>query len=809
MFSVASLSDRCGEQPGSPPLILDPFASSPLSTVRGSTSVGCSKHPQISFGVGDSITTVGRDNRLSNCDGDGCARPRLFPPTLSGHTNEDGEPRINNGAMTTEQRMPREIVLSQQVRTPDAEKVQSKSQELRTPAAEGVDSAGESHIKRPRHDERAEGSTPCSNSSEVSSDPSQSVPGEIPVEHCSSSRQTSLLPMPSKSESEPAWKGRDESSTERSSGRLRRIERQDYAKLHKVGMTASTDEHGYFVVEFALANLAASGYDRTAIQSAILTEVLQLESYGVFAPVDARSLSVEALKAAIPTVMLVTEKTAPDGTFIKLKARLVVKGYLDKGDDNHGKTESPTVSQEVVMLVLNVAVSLDYNIDVFDVRAAFLEAELERQNVLVLIDKDLANLLVTRDPRMEAGRLESGDMVVRLRRALYGLKEAPRRWYETLTAFLHDMGFSRSRFDDCLFIRECKEGMHYVLVHVDDMLSTGPKSSMEEFRNGLKKRFKEVTETLNQDRFNYLGMTVRRLRQQGVIELSQIKYIESVKAKLQLGESDLASTPWNGSLFDVDDAALPLEPLVAATFASTLMLMLYVTKTRPDIRCGIIALTTRMQHPTLKDFAVLIQLGKYLNATKNLSLRITASDMVLFGAADASFGVHVDKKSHTGLLLWLGNNNAPIMTSSKKQSLVTRSSAEAELVALDALVYEVTWMRLLLEEMGFKQNGPTTLHQDNEACKKLAEDGKPGQRSRSVEIKYFWVRQQIERGLVKLVSVRTDKMLADGFTKPLTGSDFHRWRDLILNLVNNRVDSGGCLRHALGIFPLSPQTREV
>ena len=111
--------------------------------------------------------------------------------------------------------------------------------------------------------------------------------------------------------------------------------------------------------------------------------------------------------------------------------------------------------------------------------------------------------------------------------------------------------------------------------------------------------------------------------------------------------------------------------------------------------------------------------------------------------------------------------------------------------------------------MGFKQNGPTTLHQDNEACKKLAEDGKPGQRSRSVEIKYFWVRQQIERGLVKLVSVRTDKMLADGFTKPLTGSDFHRWRDLILNLVNNRVDSGGCLRHALGIFPLSPQTREV
>ena len=294
-----------------------------------------------------------------------------------------------------------------------------------------------------------------------------------------------------------------------------------------------------------------------------------------------------------------------------------------------------------------------------------------------------------------------------------------------------------------------------------------------------------MTETLNQDRFNYLGMTVRRFRQQRAIELTQIKYIDSVRAKLQLGDNELATTPWNENLFDIDESALPLESTIAAAFASVLMLMLYVTKTRPDIRCGVIALTTRMQHPTLDDLAKLVQMGKYLYATKNLPLRITASNMILVGAADASFGVHVDKKSHTGLLLWLGNSNAPIMTSSKKQSLVTRSSAEAELVALDALVYEVIWIRLILEEMGFKQSDPTTLHQDNEAAKKLAEDGKPGPRSRSVDIKYFWVRQQIDRRLVKLVSVRTDKMLADGFTKALTGSDFHRWRDKILNLVNS------------------------
>ena len=737
VLAVAPRSNHSGKGPqGSPAVILDPFADGPFAAARGADhSVGrSSKHPRLGLKSGD---TAGNGvNEAKGSEEVGITTESSNAPAVLGNHSIEAK----TGAETVR-------TTGDGVRMQDGAMTKdsgSTSPGLLSqqgwgplPDAEGVE-GGESQV-----------------SGEVNS----SLGGS-----------------------------RCNTVSSSSAARPQRIgTKPDYARLNKVGTTGTA----MLASEFALASWAASGLDRAAVEAAVQTEVNQLIGYKVFEAVNAKSMSREDLRQALATVMLLTEKIAADGKFLKVKGRFVIKGFLDSRD-NIGPIDSPTVSQDVVMLTLNIAASFNFDTDVFDIRAAFLEADLGDEMVLALIDKDLADMLVLQMPELESGRLPDGNMVVRLRRALYGLKEAPRRWYDTLAASLRDMGFSKSKHDECLFMKRCKEGMHYVLVHVDDMLSTGPKSSMVKLREGLKRRFRAVTETLNQDRFNYLGMTVERHRKQGVIELTQVKYIDNVIARLLLEANDVSPTPADANLFVVDESSEPLGRDLAPIFTSVVMLMLYITKTRPDIKCAVVFLTTRLTKSTAEDWDKMMRIGKYLNGSRDLPLRITASDMILVGAADASFAVHTDMKSHTGMILWLGNGfNAPIVTSSKKQSLTTRSSTEAELVALDTAAHDAVWVRQLLEEMGFRQKNSTTIQQDNKSCILLANRGHRGRNTRAVEIKYFWISEQVERGSVKLEYIETDKMLADGFTKALTGSAFRRWRNWILNLEVERSDTQG------------------
>lgn len=490
-------------------------------------------------------------------------------------------------------------------------------------------------------------------------------------------------------------------------------------------------------------------------------------------PVNPNSLSQEQRKA-LPSVMLVLDKYAPDGTFVKKKARFVVKGFMEIWND---KATSPTVTHEVIMLGLNAAASLNYDIDIFDVKAAFLEADLNR-NVLVQIDGSLAKYLIERQPALNLGLLPTGALIVKLKKALYGLRDAPKLWYEKLRSVLISIGFSCSPNDNGLFVRKTNQGTHYVLVHVDDILSTGPPQSMNELRKGLVSAFKEVKQQRNPEEFNYLGMLLRRDRARRTISINQRGYIEDIIDRLQIhGASTL---PHNEDILGEDQSPLLSEEL-KSTFISVTMSMMYVARTRLDILRTLSYLTTRLVAPTQKDWAKMVKVGEYLNGTKDMAVVVRASNMVLCGASDASFAVHKDRKSHTGGVLWLGDHNYPIHASSKKQTLVTTSSTESELVAAGAVAKNLVWIRKILHEMGLDQKDPTALHQDNRACIILANRGS-SKLSRSVDIKYFWLSEKIEEGVIALLKVRTDENVADGLTKPLFGEAFLKWRAMVLNL---------------------------
>ena len=163
---------------------------------------------------------------------------------------------------------------------------------------------------------------------------------------------------------------------------------------------------------------------------------------------------------------------------------------------------------------------------------------------------------------------------------------------------------------------------------------------------------------------------------------------------------------------------------------------------------------------------------EYLNGTKELMLRLWADDLrVVKWYVDASFTVHPDYRSHTGAAMTLGEG--AVIGLSKKQKLNTRSSTEAELVGADDAATMILWTGLFMEEQGYplKKN---ILYQDNKSAILLETNGRrsAGKRSRALNVRYFFLTDQVEKENISIEYCPTDEMWADYMTKPLQGEKF-------------------------------------
>ena len=156
--------------------------------------------------------------------------------------------------------------------------------------------------------------------------------------------------------------------------------------------------------------------------------------------------------------------------------------------------------------------------------------------------------------------------------------------------------------------------------------------------------------------------------------------------------------------------------------------------------------------------------------TDRLTLRSDGTRVLKWGA-DAAFAVHEDMRSHTGGMMTMGKG--AIMSYSRKQSLNTRSSTEAEIVAADDMVGPMLWTQRFLEAQGYKLRANVLL-QDNQSAIKMETNGKSsaGKRSRHLDIRLFYVTDQIEKGLIEVEFCPTNEMTADHFTKPVHGKKF-------------------------------------
>ena len=181
-----------------------------------------------------------------------------------------------------------------------------------------------------------------------------------------------------------------------------------------------------------------------------------------------------------------------------------------------------------------------------------------------------------------------------------------------------------------------------------------------------------------------------------------------------------------------------------------------------------------MHAPTKQDDVKLDRVYQYLARTAAAGITLSPDSFQIHAWIDASYAIHPDRKSHSGTVISLGNNGGPLFTRSAKQKLVSDSSTMAELIALHDGLHHVIWMRNLLRELG-ADPPPAVIYQDNMSTITLAQRG-PGVvgRTRHIEVRYFYAKDLVDRGVIAIEYLPSPIMRADILTKPHVGSSLYK-----------------------------------
>jgi hypothetical protein len=515
---------------------------------------------------------------------------------------------------------------------------------------------------------------------------------------------------------------------------------------------------------------------KAALES-LFKELTQMVDKNVFAGVPP---SVKVKKRVIKSFIFLKEKYKSDGSFDKLKSRLVANGSMeDRLSVLFEDISSPTASLPFIFLIACIAARDRRFVKTIDIGGAYLNADISKHDIYMELDETTAAILVQIDPSYQQYLRPNGTMIVKLKKALYGCIESAKLWYDLLALTLESNGFTKNPIDPCVFNKEIDGVQCTAVVYVDDIFVTCLKLSMiEDLERYLRERFKEITV---HDGYihSYLGMTWD-FGVPGEVKVTMKGYVEEVLKVSQV--TGTVSTPASEQLFSTRDATL-LQPVQKEEFHSIVAKMLYLAKrTRPDLLLPITFLTTRVQAPDEDDWSKLQRVMKYLNGSKELGIVLRPRPSSQIDAyIDASYGVHIDGKSHSGMFISLGAG--PVLVKSVKQKIVTKSSTEAELIALSDLCSVVIWTRDFLVAQG-EEPPPATIFQDNQSTIALAEKGfSTSDRTKHVKIRYFWVKDRVDSGEIKIVYIPTEDMIADILTKPLQGEKFRQLRMSLLNWV--------------------------
>lgn len=456
-------------------------------------------------------------------------------------------------------------------------------------------------------------------------------------------------------------------------------------------------------------------------------------------------------------------KIKNDGQY---KARLVARGFQQKCDDNLYDVYAPVAKVSTFRILVVVANKLNLPIFQMDVQGAFLYGEIKDEVYMYLPN-------VTKNNK--------SNTVCKLNKSIYGLKKSPKCWNSRFDTLMLDLGFARSQNDFCLYSKCNNQSKMYVLLYVDDLLIMG--TNLNEV-NDLKKEFNKNFEMKDLGIVhNYLGIRVSQNLNKGFTELDQSDYLIKVLEKFGMSDCKAVSTPldvnFDFNIFKNDSGNEKYIKLCRQIIGS---LMYAVLGTRPDLSYSVTVLSRFLETANESLYVALKRVLRYIKGTLYLKLRFcTDNDNVLCGYVDSDWGGDItDRKSTTGFLFKIFN--CPVLWASKKQQSVSISSTESEYIALSIAVGEACWLRKLLIDFNIDIKCPVTIYEDNQSAISIANNPENSRRLKHLDIKFFFIKEKIEQGLVNISYIKTEDQVADIFTKPVTKVKILKFlNDLCLN----------------------------
>ena len=255
-------------------------------------------------------------------------------------------------------------------------------------------------------------------------------------------------------------------------------------------------------------------------------------------------------------------KVDSSGEIRRHKARLVAQGFAQKFGVDYDHVFAPVARSATFRTLLSFAGSHKMDVVHFDVKTAFLNAELQEE-------------IYMRQPPGFV-KADAANKVCLLKKSLYGLKQAARMWSFKLYEVLIKEGFTQSNVDKCLYIRQGSQGRLFVIVYVDDILAASDsKADIDRFEKFFKSHF--LVENLGPIS-NYLGIRVKKIN--NYYSLDQERYINSVAERFGLHLSKPASTPLSTSYLNQPENDLLLDN---AKYQEAIGCLLFIAvNTRPD-----------------------------------------------------------------------------------------------------------------------------------------------------------------------------------------------------------------------------------
>ena len=455
----------------------------------------------------------------------------------------------------------------------------------------------------------------------------------------------------------------------------------------------------------------------------------------------------------------------------KWKFRVVAGGHRqDPNEYSKQDTSSPTLDHNAMLLYLSTLMRIDgIEFSSADFTGAYLNTDIDEE-IYMTINRQHVQILM-QDPDfafLEEFIRPDGTIITQIQKGIYGLKQAGKLWNNKLIELLTNFGMWQVDSYECIFKLELEDGrVLYVAAYVDDILiATNDPELRTELIQYLKKDFPDI-EANTGNKHSFLGMAIEFDYVRKIIKYDNIQYLRELCAKYNINEG--SKYPYDKNLLKPSTNTNLVDP---TEYKSLIMSIFYVSRhSRPETLFAISYLAQFSNNPDQSHWDKALIILKYLFRTIDYKLIHRCDDESYLNAyVDASYAIHHDARSHAGSVMFDGRNL--VDASSNKLQHMNKASTDAEVSAVHHKMNTIESLRELYYEITGVES-PVVIYQDNKSAIHLMTQGTSiSNKSKHMKVRYFYVKEKHDNGIVVISYMNTHEMIADILTKPLFGEKF-------------------------------------